>query len=310
MRDQKTHAAPTRDEVSEALRGQPHQFIDVGHCALACWSFGQGPDLVFVHGWPLTGATFRAFVPLLADRFTCHLFDLPGIGKTRWDEGSSFGIHTNTEAVLKVVEALGLDSYALVAHDSGGTIARLVAARDKGRVRGLVLGDTELPAHRLLAFEIGQKLASLPGASRVMRAMMGSKRVCHSKAFFGGCFGDTEFIEGDFRSFFIEPLVASKRATEGQLNFARHVEWSVLDTLEEVHRQIEAPTLLVWGEQDRIFPLAGARQMLDQFPAGVTLEVIPDASLFVHEEKTEVFVGCARPFLMGCFDLDQAAPAS
>lgn len=279
--------APTTEEVEAALRGQPHRFIDVGHCQLACWSFGQGPDLVFIHGWPLHAATWRAFVPLLGDRFTCHLIDLPGIGKTRWDKETLFGIHSHTDAVLKAIDALELTSYALIAHDSGGTIARLVAARDPKRVWALVMGDTELPNYHIASFEIGQKLAFVPGFETLTRQMLRSPRLRGSKPAFGGCFGDPAQVEGEFAQWFIEPLIATPRALTGQVNFARHVEWSVLDTLTEVHSQIEAPVLLVWGDRDRIFPLDGARQMVDEFPGGCRLEVINDARLFVHEEHPE-----------------------
>src|SRR5262245_53887289 len=74
-------AIPERDVIA-AFRGPPRAFLDVGHSRLAYRRFGQGPDVVLVHGWPLHSATFRRLVPLLADAFTCHLFDLPGAGQT------------------------------------------------------------------------------------------------------------------------------------------------------------------------------------------------------------------------------------
>src|SRR5688572_15665722 len=74
--------APSLGEVPASFRGAPHAYLDIGHTRLAYRRFGRGPDLVFVHGWPLHAGTFRALVPLLADRFTCHLVDLPGAGQS------------------------------------------------------------------------------------------------------------------------------------------------------------------------------------------------------------------------------------
>ena len=72
--------------------------IDVGPSKLAYTRTGRGPDLVFVHGWPLHGATFRHIVPALSDRFTCHVIDLPGTGASVWTADTRFSIDAQAEA--------------------------------------------------------------------------------------------------------------------------------------------------------------------------------------------------------------------
>src|SRR3954454_14518875 len=124
----------------------PDRFLEIGAHRVASWRVGRGPDLVFLHGWPLHSATFRHVVPLLADAFTCHLVDLPGTGRTvsRPDALVSFVGHA--EVMRGVADALGLRRYGLVAHDSGGFVARTLAAADP-RVAVLAIGDTEIPGH-------------------------------------------------------------------------------------------------------------------------------------------------------------------
>src|SRR5215470_18506564 len=81
-------AAPSNlstDPGAEFVR--PHDYLRMPEGMIAQWKFGHGPDVVFVHGWPLHAATFRALAPLLAARFTCHLFDLPGSGQTQSPAG-------------------------------------------------------------------------------------------------------------------------------------------------------------------------------------------------------------------------------
>ena len=118
---------------------RPHDFVAAGRGRLAYWRFGQGPDVVLVHGWPLTAATFRHLAPALAQKYTLHLFDLPGVGHSEWS--GPIGFVTHAAALRAAIDTLGLQRYALVAHDSGGTIARLVAADDP-RAVALVLGNT------------------------------------------------------------------------------------------------------------------------------------------------------------------------
>src|SRR6516164_3031432 len=121
---------PSAREVLASFRGQPHGFIPAGAHKLAYRKFGRGPDLVFVHGWPLHAATFRAVAPLLGTRFTCHLFDLPGSGQTQSPAGAPVDLASHAIALRAAIDALGLRIYGLVAHDSGGFTARQLAAAD------------------------------------------------------------------------------------------------------------------------------------------------------------------------------------
>src|SRR6266446_9420553 len=112
-------------EASMAFR-KPHAYLDAGAERLAYWRFGRGPDVVLVHCGPLPSATFRRIVPALAPKLTLHLFDLPGAGQT--EARGSIDLATHAVTVRRAIDALGITRYALVAHDSGGTVARLVAA--------------------------------------------------------------------------------------------------------------------------------------------------------------------------------------
>src|SRR5262249_2424342 len=112
----------TAEEAAQAF-ARPHTHLAVRGGRLAYWRFGSGPDVVLIHGWPLHAATFRNIVPGLARSFTLHLFDLPGTGQTEWNQDLS--LPTIVQAVRDAIDALGLTSYALLAHDSGGAIGRM-----------------------------------------------------------------------------------------------------------------------------------------------------------------------------------------
>ena len=74
----------TAEAASDLFRQAPDRFLDVGAGEVALRSVGQGPDVLFVHGWPVSGATFRTLLPYLADHVTCHVIDLPGAGSSRF----------------------------------------------------------------------------------------------------------------------------------------------------------------------------------------------------------------------------------
>src|SRR5690349_17714311 len=110
---------------------------------MAYRSFGSGPALVFIHGFPLSGFTWRFVVPALSARFTCHVFDSPGAGETRWKEENDFSFSGQAANYQRALEKLAPEGFSLMAQDTGATIAREIALRMGSRVNKLVAIDTE-----------------------------------------------------------------------------------------------------------------------------------------------------------------------
>lgn len=294
--------AATRDAVLASFRGAPHAFLDVPPHRIAYRRFGRGPDVVFVHGWPLHAGTFRALVPLLADRFTCHLLDLPGSGQTVSPGDCPVDFTSQAAVVRGAVDALGLRRYALLGHDSGGAIARLVAAVAAAdpRVAALVSGDTEIPGHVPAIIKTLLAAARAPGGAEVVRLAMHARAVRRSSSGYGGCFADLDFIDGEFHELMVAPILGSRSAWSRQVDVLKTIDDSIHDRLREAHAAITAPVLFVWGSDDPIFPLADARAMLLELTrsvGGARLEVIPGGKCFVHEERPAEFAACASPFL-------------
>jgi pimeloyl-ACP methyl ester carboxylesterase len=277
--------------------GAPHRFIDVGHSQLAYWKTGAGPDVVFVHGWPLHSATFREIIPLLARRFTCHLFDLPGSGHTICTAESPLVFKAHAATVRRAVDMLGLSRYALVAHDTGGFVARLVTSRDS-RVTALVMGNTEVPGYVPSQIRFYAAVARLPFGRSALRLSMRSRLIRESSLAFGGCFSDRSLLRGEFHRLFVEPILRSTEYGARMLAPMRHIDLSDFHMLESLHRAIQAPVLLVWGDRDPFFPIERARAMRDQFAGQSELRVLEGAKLFAHEERPEEFGALARDFLL------------
>jgi pimeloyl-ACP methyl ester carboxylesterase len=293
-------AGPSEREVRAAFAAGPHRRLDVGHSRLAYWRVGRGPDLVFVHGWPLHAATFRRLVPALARDFTCHLFDLPGVGRTESSPDAPVGLREHAATVRAAIDALGLERYALLGHDSGALFTRLVAADDP-RAVGQVLGNTEIPGHKppMLLFYV---LASrLPGGPALIRSSMRVGALRRSVLGFGGCLTDPRAVEGEFGDLFVRPMLESKRVMAGQMKLLTNLDLRVVGHLPAAHARTRSPVLLVWGADDPWFPLAKARLMASQFGGRAELREIAGGKLFAHEDHPEAFVAHARPFLLECF---------
>jgi len=297
MPDDSTSPIPKDARDASMAFRNPHAYVDAGAERLAYWRFGRGPDVVFIHGWPLHSATFRRIVPALAPKLTLHLFDLPGAGQT--EARGSIDLASHAATVRRAIDGLGIARYALLAHDSGGTVARLVAAAD-ARVRGLVLGGTEIPGHNpwLIQFYVG--LTKAPGMARLVVSSMRFGAVRRSFLGFGGCFSDAAYVDGEFGDWFVRPLFSSRRVAAGQMALLRDLDFRLFDALDSAHRRIRAPVRCIWGTDDPFFPIAKARRMLEQFAGGAELVEIPGAKLFAHEDHPEAFATHALPFLVRC----------
>jgi len=289
-------AAPSREEVVASFRGAPHAFLEVPPHRIAYRRFGRGPDVVLVHGWPLHAGTFRNLAPYLAARFTCHLFDLPGSGQTVSPDDAPVDLPALAAAARAAIDALGLERYALVAHDSGGFVARLVAAGDP-RVAGVVSGNTEIPGHTPGIIKTLLAAAHAPGGAEVVRLAMHARAVRRSSTGYGGCFADLDYLDGDFHELMVAPILASRAAWARQVDVLRTIDERIHDRILAAHAAITAPVLFVWGDEDPIFPVEKARAMLGGIAGGARLEVVPGGKCFVHEERPAEFAAHAVPFL-------------
>lgn len=287
----------TPADVLAILAAGPMRTITAGPVEVATWTIGAGPELVLLHGWPLHAATFRAHVPTLARSFTCRLLDLPGAGRTRCTPGAAGGLPGYARVVRQVIDGLGLEAYGLLAHDSGGAVARLVAADDPGRVRALVIAGTEIPGHHPWQLRAFLAAVRVPGGLSAFLAALRSRWIRRSALGFGGCFTDPAFVDGAFNDLFVAPLIHSPEVAAGQTALLKNFAWSVIDGLVDVHARIVAPTCMIWGDRDAFFPVDEARAMQAQFAGPTEFHVIPGARLFCHEDHADEFLAHAGPFL-------------
>ncbi|MEM7142572.1 MAG: alpha/beta hydrolase [Actinomycetota bacterium] len=284
--------ALTTDEATELFRREPERWIDTGGGEVAYRRIGSGPDVVFVHGWPVSGATFRRLLPPLADHVTCHVIDLPGTGHSRWTQETTLSIENHINAVRAVIDDLGVDSLAVVGHDSGGMIARYAVAGDE-RLRAMGLINTEMPGGLSWRFTSFLALRHVPGIGRVLGAIAGRRTVYRNKFVLGDAFKDKRHLDGEFAEFFLRPWHDDPKLRDATARLLRSFDPDMVEDLGDIHRRIDAPVALVWGTADPFFPVerveAGAVDL------DATLTRIDDAGLFSHEERPEAVAAALLP---------------
>ena len=249
----------TAAAASDLFRQAPERFLDVEAGEVALRSVGHGPDVLFVHGWPVSGATFRTLLPHLVDHVTCHVIDLPGAGSSRFTADTPLTLDQHIRSVRRVVDLMELDDVAVVGHDSGGMIARHALAGDP-RVRAMGLVNTEQPHGMSWRFKSFLSVRHVPGIGRSLGWVMGQHRLRRNPFVLGDAFADADLLDGEFDEFFLRPIHDSRERQHAAVRLLRSFDARYVRELPDIHRRINVPVQLVWGDQDPFFPVEWARR--------------------------------------------------
>jgi pimeloyl-ACP methyl ester carboxylesterase len=259
------------------------QRITVNGVNLAVEEQGEGPAVLFVHGYPLDRTIWRDQVGAL-EGFRCIAVDLRGMGQSDApDLGYSMPIYAADLAAL--LDVLGVDDVVLCGLSMGGYVALEFLRQWRARVRGLVLmdsrADADAPEVRR-ARDAAAATARERGAGAIADAML-------PKMLAPATLSRRPDVAERVRALMSSTPVAG---IVGALAAMRDREESVslLSTLAGV------PTLVVVGEADILTPPDQARAMAEAIPGG-RLALIPGAGHLPPMEQPEATTASLREFL-------------
>ncbi len=263
---------------------------------------GNGPALILLHGWPFHKASFRKLLPLLEPHFTCYALDAAGMGESGWSPHTNFTFHAHAERVRAFADRMKLQKYSLIGHDTGGTFARMLAVSDAARVEKVVAIDTEVPGHLPSVVPRLQALFRRGFGRALFKAALGSRPLMRRWLGRSGFFVDKRLLDDEYMDLFVTSWLRSDHAYRGLLEYLLGVDHSLVARLDELHAKIEAPMLFVWGENDGVFPVRRAREMVARMSGRASLAVIERAAFLPHEERPEevarhvlAFLGSSAP---------------
>lgn len=258
--------------------------FDSHNASLAVRKYGSGTPLIFIHGFPTHGYTWRHVLPALAKHHTCYLLDMPGLGDSKWSKKTDFHFKMQAQRVVDFIAAEGFKKCSIIAHDTGATTARFAALATSATVEKLILINTEVPFHRPPWIPFYQLASQLPFAHLAFRLAMSNGAFVRSPMGFRAFYANKKLLKIPANlSPYIAPAVASSAKMKGVLGYLHGCDLAYMDTLKDLHYQIEAKVLLIWGAKDVTFPIKYGRSMLDQFQDAHFFK-LDYAALMPHEE--------------------------
>ena len=214
---------------------------------------GMGPAALFLHAHPLNGFQWRGALERLSEHRRCIAPDFLGLGYTRVASGQSVAPAAQAAMLLALLDKLAIATVDLVASDSGGAVAQLIAAQHPQRVRTLLLTncdeeqDSPPPSLKpLLA------LARAGKSTDVFPGWLTDKN--SARATFGGAvYADPAILTDEAIDYYFSPLVSSP--AQRALVDATLVgfEPNPLAGIRPALKRCKAPTRIVWGADDKIF---------------------------------------------------------
>jgi pimeloyl-ACP methyl ester carboxylesterase len=247
---------------------------------------GEGYPLILVHGTPWSSFNLRHLIQELSCDYRVYYFDLLGYGESdKRSADVSLGIQN------KLLEALidhwNIESPFIVGHDFGGTTVLRNHLLDKRRYRKIVVIDPVAlsPWGSPFFKHVEQHESAFAGVpdyihSAIVEAYI--KTAAHQP------------LEQDT----IDGIVAPWTSELGKAAFYRQIaqaDSTFTDDFQEKFDEIDAPVLILWGEEDQWIPCEQA-SLLHRKIKGSTLVTIPNTGHLVIEENPAALVAEIRTF--------------
>lgn len=106
--------------------------------SVALSRYGQGKNLLLIHGFPMTSKIWRSFIPVLSEAFQVITIDLPGFGESPLLP-VPFTLDDVAREVLAAMDRERIRDAVVVGHSLGGYVALAMAAQRIEFFKGLVL---------------------------------------------------------------------------------------------------------------------------------------------------------------------------
>ncbi|WP_289535376.1 alpha/beta hydrolase [Pseudomonas sp. SO81] len=241
----------TTQLVERRLAGLSPQEIQVGEFTIRYYEGGpaDGETLLMLHGFGGNRDTWLRFSRQFTERYHVIALDLPGFGQSSKPD-VSYDVASQVERLHAVIQTLGLGKLHLIGNSMGGHIAALYSARHGDQVLSLALLNnagvtTPTKSEMYLRVQRGEPNPLIVREPQDFDVLMQF------------VFATPPSIPGPLKRHFAEQSMAN-RAHYDQV-FAQLREHYV--PLEPELPKIQVPTLLLWGDQDRVLDVSSIEVM-------------------------------------------------
>jgi pimeloyl-ACP methyl ester carboxylesterase len=242
--------------------------------------------VLLLHGFGSSLQTWDVWAAQLETQYRVIRLDLPGFGLTGPSPLHDYSEAGDLATLTHFVDKLGVASFSIIGHSMGGKMAWGLAAADPDRVKALVL---MAPDGFPEAKDIGSKPYAMPSIMSVIKFSLPKFLVRKSiePAFF-----DVSALSDSLVDRYYDML----RAPGVRAAILERSNQTIYTDPVPRLKQITAPTLLIWGEQDQMIPSSNAQSYANVLSNSKTV-LLPKLGHLVQEEQPEIALTHVVAFL-------------
>jgi len=283
------------DELKARWARPPSRFIAVNGMQVHLRDEGPHDDpapLVLLHGTSASLHTWDGWAQALREKRRVIRFDLPGFALTGPSPQNDYSMGAYVSFVKAVADQLGVQRFVIGGNSLGGQVAWATAAALPDRVAGLILVDaTGYPPESMStpqSIPLGFRIAATPGLRVLMQYTLPRGIVERSVR---NVYGDPSKVTPE-----LVDLYSAMTLREGNRKaLGRRIEQGYTGDVAQL-KAIKAPTLILWGGQDRLVPPELGQRFARDI-AGSKLVVFDSLGHVPHEEDPARTVAEVRRFL-------------
>ena len=225
--------------------------------------YGKGKDILLLHGWGQNIEMMKFLGDNFSDRFRITILDFPGFGESE-EPHETWTIDKYSEMLEEFVKKVGIKKPIVMGHSFGGRVAIRYSARNA--IEKLVLfGSPCIRIQENLSLKVKvlkglKKLPGMNGIGEYMKQFIGSR---------------------DYKA--ASPIM---RQTLVEV---------VNEDLSKYAREIEEPTLLIWGDHDDEAPVSDAKE-LEKIMIDAALIILPGTH-YAYIENLQQVVNILNSFI-------------
>ncbi|ORW87564.1 alpha/beta hydrolase [Mycobacterium sp. IEC1808] len=271
------------------------KYLELHGDQIAYRDAGDGPAVLFIHGMAGSSATWHAIIPQLSKKYRVIAPDLLGHGMSAKPRGD-YSLGAFAVFLRDLLDELGVDRATVIGQSLGGGIAMQFAHQHREHCERLALigsgglGPDLSPVLRILSapgaefvlpvvapqpvLNLGNKLGSWLTSAGVQSPRAGQMWHAYSS-------------------------LSDRRTRQAFLRTLRSVvdyRGQAVSALNKIHLTAGMPVVLIWGDQDRIIPVAHAYAAHDALD-GSRLEVLEGIGHFPHVEAPSAVAEILEDFI-------------
>lgn len=282
------------DDHSEDVEHSDHSsFVEVDGIKIHYQEFGDPSNetLLLIHGFTASNYVWKTVAPKFAELgFHVVAPDLPGFGFSGKPSWFDYSIASHSRVIQRFLNRLGIGKATLVGSSYGGAVCLWFTLDNPERVTKLVLVDAvcnnDPKSHPVL------KLAELRGLGEVITPFLVDSRAFLKLRMKNTIDPANHHLITRERIDSIQRPIKAADGHRSVLLTSRN--WDASRIEEDAHL-IDQPTLIIWGDNDKVIPIRDGEYLYDTI-LNSRMVVLKDCGHVPQEEKPEIFTQLVTEF--------------